>query len=266
MIFKHSLNRAIYKWRARRNRDVGQRLRAALNHCADEIPCFIVCYNNASHVEQMVVQLNQMGVTPIVFDNASTCEQTQSLLKAMHQQRAYVLRIGHNLRHKVGFLPGIFEHMPAVFAYTDPDLQFSQALPSHFLQTLRDLSREYGVFKAGSALTLNPDEINRNLTISKCKSGSMPYQKAFSVIDWESKYWKFQLQRSDDLTVYAAPLDTTFAVYNKANYSGSFMDAVRVAGDYAAIHLPWYPGLDNMEAADRARYLKRNKSSTWIDN
>tara|TARA_B110000503_G_C7160466_1_gene419429 strand:+ start:2000 stop:2215 length:216 start_codon:yes stop_codon:yes gene_type:complete len=70
-------------------------------------------------------------------------------------------------------------------------------------------------------------------------SGSRPYERAYSVFEWESQYWRFKLQRSDELKVYAAPLDTTFAVYNKGNYRGSFMDAVRIGGDYAVTHLPW---------------------------
>ena len=264
MKFKRWLLGTVYDVRARRNRDVGQRVRAALAHLTDEIPCFIVCYNNASHVEQMVAQLNSMGISPIILDNASTCAQTNVLLDAMHQNHCYVVQVGRNLRHKVGFLPGIFECMPEVFAYTDPDLSFDQQLPRDFLQTLRSLSLEYGVFKAGCALTLDADEINKQLTISRYKSGSRPYERTYSVLDWESRYWRFKLQRADDLEVYAAPLDTTFAVYNKGNYRGSFMDAVRIAGDYAATHLPWYPRLDNMSVSERAAYLKSNKSSTWV--
>jgi len=136
--------------------------------------------------------------------------------------------------------------------------------PQGFLTNTSHLSLEYGVLKAGCALTLDADEINKQLTISRYKSGSRPYERTYSVLDWESRYWRFKLQRSDELKVYAAPLDTTFAVYNKGNYRGSLMDAVRIGGDYAVPHLPWYPRLDTMSVSERAAYLKSNKSSTWV--
>jgi hypothetical protein len=73
MKFKRWLLGTVYDVRARRNRDVGQRVRAALAHLTDEITCFIVCYNHTSHVERMVTQLNPMGINPTILDNASTC-------------------------------------------------------------------------------------------------------------------------------------------------------------------------------------------------
>lgn len=63
--------------------------------------------------------------------------------------------------------------------------------------------------------------------------------------------------------MYASPIDTTFAVYRKQNYFGDFHNAIRVAGDYSAIHLPWFIELDLMNDADRDIYNKSNVSSNW---
>ena len=41
-------------------------------------------------------------------------------------------------------------------------------------------------------------------------------------------------------------------------------DGVRVAGPYAALHLPWFPSLDPMDPAMRQHYLRRNRSTTWV--
>jgi len=261
---KASVCKTIHSWRARKNRQVGEKVKAALAAVPDPIPCFIVCYNNPSHVKLMVAQLNQFGLTPIILDNKSTCPDTQALLTALHGESAYVIHVEKNLRHKVGFLPGIYEHMPEVFAYTDPDLQFDPALPSDFLTTLRQLTEEYGVFKAGPALVLDAGEIPAHLNFTLRKCGSIPFEKQYTVKEWESNFWTFPLQRDDELEVYAAPLDTTFAVYNKANFTGKFMTAVRVAGDFKVIHLPWFPELDSMSAAERESYLGNNKSTTWV--
>ena len=254
----------VHSLRARRNKALGEQLRVALTFVNDEIPCFIVCYNNRSYVAGMVRQLNKFGLTPIVFDNASTCTDTNKLLDSIHLNSAYVLKIGKNLRHKVGFLPGIYEHMPNIFAYTDPDLKFDDKLPSTFLETLRDLTDQYAVFKAGLALEIKSDGICNNLIINFKKCRSIPFKANYSILEWEAVNWKFRLQRNDKLEVYAASVDTTFAVYNKGNYGGSFLDAVRVAGDFKVMHLPWYPELDTMGNYEKDKYLKGNKSSKWV--
>ena len=254
----------VHSLRARRNKALGEQLRVALTFVNDEIPCFIVCYNNPSYVAGMVRQLNKFGLTPIVFDNASTCTDTNKLLDSIHLNSAYVLKIGKNLRHKVGFLPGIYEHMPNIFAYTDPDLKFDDKLPSTFLETLRDLTDQYAVFKAGLALEIKSDGICNNLIINFKKCKSIPFKANYSILEWETVNQKFRLQRNDKLEVYAASVDTTFAVYNKGNYGGSFLDAVRFAGDFKVMHLPWYPELDTMGNYEKDKYLKGNKSSTWV--
>jgi hypothetical protein len=42
-------------------------------------------------------------------------------------------------------------------------------------------------------------------------------------------------------TIYNAPIDTTFAVYNKRYFAGNVQLAnCRVAGRYSAIHYGWY--------------------------
>ena len=262
--FKTRICAAVHAWRLRRHAAVVQQLSQALLQVKDPIPCFVVCYNNAAHVQQMVQQLNAKGLTPIIFDNASTCAVTREWLHRIHDKQAFVVHVGKNLRHKVGFLPGIYDRMPEVFAYTDPDLLFDGHLPSDFLLQLKSLTLEYRVFKAGCALTLDSAKLDPHLTIQKSKCGSMPFSAKYTVFDWESQFWRFPLQRSDALKVFAAPVDTTFAVYNKSQFKGSFMDGVRVAGAFAVIHLSWYPELNNMSAEEKARYASGNKSSTWV--
>jgi iron-sulfur cluster assembly protein len=113
----------------------------------------------------MVDQLNSKNITPIIFDNKSDSPVARNFLKKIHLNRAYVIHVGKNLRHKVGFLPGIYEFMPEVFAYTDPDLLFDSELPDNFLEILKSLTVEYGVFKAGSALVIARDGIDTDLKI-----------------------------------------------------------------------------------------------------
>jgi hypothetical protein len=50
-----------------------------------------VAYNNHSHLRSMLQQLNAKGISPIVFDNHSSCPDTQRWLREVHQKNAYVV-------------------------------------------------------------------------------------------------------------------------------------------------------------------------------
>jgi hypothetical protein len=259
------IRKFIFKWRQRRYLNIGSQVHEALSFVKSDIPCFVVFYNNPTHAEQMVNQLNSKNITPIIFDNNSDSPVARNFLQKIHLNGAYVIRVGKNLRHKVGFLPGIYEFMPEVFAYTDPDLLFDSELPDNFLEILKNLTLEYGVFKAGSALVIDRDDIDTDLKILKKSYSSMLLRRIYSVVEWEEQFWRFPIKRADNLSIYAAPIDTTFAVYNKNNYRGSFMDAIRIAGAFSAIHLPWYPRLNSLDGDELIGYQKNNKSSTWVN-
>ena len=70
----------------------------------------------------MVNQLKNLNITPIIIDNTSTCEETETPLKKIHQEKSQVIEAGRNLRHKIGFRPEAYEAMPKNFAYKDPDI------------------------------------------------------------------------------------------------------------------------------------------------
>jgi len=144
----------------------------------------------------------------------------------------------------VGFLDEVYNILPTFFAYTDPDLELSATLPKDFLRQLSLMTTNFDVYKAGFALDLLPQE-----------SVIDP-----SIIEHESQFWHRQISTNPD--VYCAPLDTTFAVYNKTLYRGGFYSGVRVAGDFRAVHLPWFPRLDLMNSMEWEQYLKGNISSS----
>lgn len=260
---KSAMYKLLQSLRASRNRAAGLLIKNAVEKLDEDIPCFVICYNNRAYISQMVKQLNKLGVTPIILDNASNCSATVALLRGYRPEEAIVVRFNRNFGHKVGFLPGIYEALPNVFAYTDPDLQFDHALPSSFLQTLADLTDEYRVFKAGLALTISLPGLDESARIVSKKKRSIPFERDYSIHEWESQNWRFRVHRDDQLEIYRARLDTTFAVYNKKHYSGDFLDGVRVAGAFGAIHLPWYSKLDPMSVEERQQYGIGNKSSTW---
>lgn len=226
------------------------------------IPVIIISYNNFSYVNQMIRQLNKLGIIPIVLDNASTDPMTQSSLKSIPHSQAFVIYSAYNFKHTVGFIEPIYSKLPNIFAYSDPDLRFLDTLPNDFLNQLAALTEEFEVYKAACALPLALEghalSAKRNSVHLK---EPFEFQAEHSILEWETKYWKQRLSHS--LEVYAAQTDTTFAVYNKSKYRGFFYDAVRVAGNFSAIHLPWFEGLELMTAHERNAYMNANQSTTW---
>lgn len=257
-----SLKRSIQNLKIKKTCEkVARELSAILSNHSNEIPCLIVSYNNGIYVENTVKQLEKYNIKPIILDNNSTDKKSlESLESLLNSDRAYVVFSDKNLGHMIGFMAPIYDTLPELFAYTDPDLQFSDKLPDDFLVQLAELTEQYKCYKAGFALDLLDGEkiIDFQSTIRPSKPPfiNIPY----STRSYESRYWRKRLIH-EKLEIYEASIDTTFAVYRKSNYFGVFFDAVRVAGDYTAIHLPWFPERDLFDSEALKNYLASNKSS-----
>lgn len=229
-----------------------------------DIPVFIVGYNNGEFIRNSVDQLNAFNIKPIIFNNASTDNETLNILKEIQLSgNGWVVNSSRNFGHLIGFLDPIYKKLPEIFAYTDPDLQFNKNLPPHFLEILANLCSDYKTFKAGFSLDLLPDEEIVKYTQNILKYKPFSYKNNFEVRDWEKKFWRFKLENSN-YDIYAADIDTTFAVYKKSNFSGNFFDAIRIGGDFKAIHLPWFPNINLMTDNQTKKYLSKNKSTTWV--
>jgi hypothetical protein len=256
----------ISAYRKKKSQHLAFQFSTILEDLKDEIPVIIICYNNGVYVENLVHQLNKFNIKPIVIDNNSSDSTTiETLKKLVDDEVAYVAYSDKNFGHFVGLLDPIYQQLPNYFAYTDPDLNLNKNLPKTFMQDLIQLTQEYGVYKAGFALDLltSEDVIDVSQRISHTKP--FDYQGDFSVRGFEAQFWRLPIKHNS-LEVYYGPIDSTFAIYNKENYKGSFYDALRVAGDYSAIHLPWFPNLDIMNEDQKQAYLSsdRKKDTTWV--
>jgi len=256
----------ISSYRKRKSRNLAKQFTSILKSLKGKMPVMIICYNNGVYVKNLVCQFNKFDITPIVIDNCSSDKQTIKTLDQMaSKKQAYIAYSEKNFGHFVGLLDPIYQQLPNHFAYTDPDLDLNKNLPKDFLQKLINLTNQYQVYKAGFALDLLNDEevIDATQYISHTKP--FDYKNNFSVRQFESQFWRLPMQH-DKLEIYYAPIDSTFAVYNKRHYRGDFYDAIRVAGDFSAIHLPWFPKLDIMNLDQKLAYLNsdRKKDTTWV--
>lgn len=251
----------LQRWRCG---ELPSQLRLALASIADPIPVLMVCYNNGRYVANLTKQLNQRGLTPVVLDNHSTDPGTQAVLLRLHQAgQIRQVRSPKNFGHMVGFLSPVYDCLPELFAYTDPDLDLSPEMPAEFLSILAGLTERYGVYKAGLALTLRSDTPMTPALVHIQAKRPFAFGRHYAVREWEANFWRRPLVH-ETLQVHAAPVDTTLAVYRKDNFRGQFTDGVRVAGEFEALHLPWYPALDILNEQDKAAYLRGNKSSNWV--
>lgn len=211
----------------------------------------------------MVMQLNAYHIQPLVLDNCSTDPKTKAILERLAQeQRALIAWSPRNLGHLVGFHEPVYRLLPDIFGYTDPDLQFHKAMPADFLSQLAAVAQRYRVFKAGLALSLDAGQL-RPMRANTRRRYPFRYEESSTIREWECQYWTCRLVH-EDLEVYAAPIDTTMAVYQKKNFMGNFAQAVRVAGEFTAVHLPWFEDLDIVTERERELYRRTNRFSAWI--
>ena len=209
------------------------------SYLQSQIPVLVPCFNNQTYCRNMLMQLNRLGFANIILlDNNSTDPDMQSFLHTIDGSSATVIFQGKNLgpRHCV-LDADSREFLPNYFCVTDPDLQFNQNLPQDWLAQLIALSERYKIGKVGFALDLSEPELMQDYDID---IGG----RKFKIWEWEAQYYQNQISMiSGQDPVYAAKIDTTFAVYNRKYLQPQgedFYTALRVAGRYTCKHLPWY--------------------------
>lgn len=224
-----------------------------------DIPVIVVGFNNGPYLKNMATQLIEREIFPIIIDNASTHSGTREVLCEVQKMGVEVVRSSRNLGHLVGFMDPIYKLLPEVFAYTDPDLQFNPDLPENFLIELLELTNLYECYKAGMALDIASFGAPKKWKSSTTRKYPFRFKKEHDILDWERQFWTMPLKH-DRFEVYAASIDTTFAVYQKKYFHcGDLTRGVRVAGAFSACHLPWYSHLELLSDVEQKLYLKEKK-------
>jgi hypothetical protein len=209
-----------------------------------DIPVYIIAYNNPTFVEQMAGQCDCYGSNVVVVDSASTYEPMKALLDRIEATTARngvqhrVIRLERNAGPRGGaFAPSVFSEMPRYAAVTDADLAFNPNLPPNYLEVLANLTQVHRGHKVGFALDISQP--------SRLWPGI--YGDGLTLVDFEGMWWKTKIGAGDSgLELYAASIDTTFAVYDLDYYrpqcradSCHAFQGLRVAGTFTAQHVPW---------------------------
>lgn len=158
---------------------------------------------------------------PVIVDNASTFPP---LLEWYEKDCPYeVIRAGANYYQMVVWKLGLHLKYPGEeYIVSDPDLDIS-GVPDdcyHYLRRGRDMYP-------------NCRKIGLGLTIDDLPDAS-PVKK--NAIGWETPFWSCP----DGKGYFYAPVDTTFALYNKNTDYLDFMASMRCDRPYTFRHLPFY--------------------------
>ncbi|MCH6201347.1 hypothetical protein MMU07_17320 [Aquiflexum sp. LQ15W] len=210
-----------------------------------DIPVIINNFNRLDCLQQQVAWLERAGMRHIyIIDNASTYPP----LLAYYRQTPYTVFL---LNRNVGFMALwktiLFQRFRNdYYIYTDPDIIPIEECPVDAVYFFYTLLQKYSqVEKVGFGLTI--DDL------------SDYYPLKAKVQAWESKFWSEPVEAN----VYAAPIDTTFALYRPGSMGGSELKALRTGGLYRARHLSWYVNPGQLPEEELYYMQHAGSSSSW---
>ena len=193
------------------------------------IPIFINCRDRVGCLEKLVDWLLVAGYQNLVLlDNASTYRPLLQYYERIRSERVRVVRLDDNIGHKAVWDCGILELLDVrtPYVYTDPDVLPAETCPPRFLQAfLRVLVAHPSIRKVGAALRTHD-------------------------ITWHDRAKTIEGEVSTRLAplgndMYFANIDTTFALYRNVRFY-HLGPAIRMAGRYEFLHLPWYYDYDHL--------------------
>jgi len=202
-----------------------------------EVPIIVPVFNLVSYAKFMVDQLLEYGLENfIICDNNSTYPTMIEYLQELSKTHRVVF-YDENLGPRVyAERPEFLAVMPDYFILTDPDLVFNYNLPKRFIDKMKRIIDTYNVSKVGFAIDIEE---------TKDK-----FFDPMQVKRWEGSYWTNQIEIYPERDpIYAAPIDTTFCLYNKArilkelvgNKNGiTSTTSIRVAGRFTCEHMGWW--------------------------
>lgn len=211
-----------------------------------QIPVFINNYNRLTTTKKLIDGLVSRGYTNIhILDNKSTYKP---LLEFYEQTPHKVHLLKKNYGSKAFWKSGLWlKYTFSNYALTDSDIVLNSACPDDFIEYFYKLLEKYPkAHKVGFSLKIDdlPDS----------------FKNKEEVIKWEGRYYKKEVEPN----VFAAPIDTTFALYrpfSKKGPRGYSVLVLRTGMPYQARHLPWYIDNNNIDE-EEIYYLKNIETRT----
>lgn len=213
-----------------------------------DLPILFNTRDRYAPLEKMIKWLGSRGFTNIIFvDNDSTYPP---LLELFSNPTYQLVPLGRNAMHKAPWesMAVRFFTKGRPYIVSDPDIVPDEKCPKDMIKYLAKLLNEHpGYNKAGLGLRID------NLPSSN--------NQRDDIISWEKRFWDKKSTIAPN--VYAAELDTTFALYRPRTW-WFLSPSLRTGEPYVALHEPWYQS--SSDPSEDFLYYKMRASrevSTW---
>ena len=209
-----------------------------------DIPVFIVNRNRLEALRRLVDWLCAAGTRRVVvMDNASDYPPLLQYYEAL-PEGVKVMRLTENHGPYVLWQQGVHKVLDMPYVVTDSDVVPADFCPPDLIGALlATLQRWPDAKKVGTALRID------NLPDS--------YGDVDTVRKWESQFWEHPVAPG----VFAAPIDTTFALYPPRGEFSNEACNLRLGHPYIAEHTPWYA--DETALSAEERYYREHTSATF---
>ncbi len=209
-----------------------------------DIPVFVVNRNRLGALRRLVDWLCAAGTRRVVImDNAS---DYPPLLQYYEQlpEGVKVMRLAQNHGPYVLWEQGVHAVLDTPYVVTDSDVVPADFCPNDLIAVLLDRLRRWpDAKKVGMALRIDD--------LPDC------YGEVDTVRKWESQFWEHPIAPG----AFAAPIDTTFALYPARGEFSNEPCNVRLGHPYIAVHTPWYVDENALDAEER--YYREHTSATF---
>ncbi|WP_125916577.1 hypothetical protein [Hymenobacter coccineus] len=234
-----------YSLRSLRSRFELEEYRKKHHQACLNIPIIINNRNHVTYLKRLIASLEKRGYHNIhILDNASTY---QPLLDFYNNTQYNVFRLPNNVGFCALWDSPVFDYFKdQYYVYTDSDLELVEECPDDFMVVMHYLLHKYSLGKAGFSLLTNdlPDTYANKAEVQK----------------WEKQH---QIEKVERLA-FAAPIDTTFALYKPNTFGpAGILTAFRTRFPYSARHLPWYENTRLLTPEQSYYYDNAKTSSHW---
>lgn len=192
---------------------------------------FIIFRDRVTYASRCAQALSTAGLDVCIVDQGSTWPPARAWLDVSEARGIQVLRKGGgHPRELWAWDPFRSACGSERYVVTDPDVVPTADCPADWVSYLEKVLDDSDYPKAGLGLTTD--------TIPES------YQHRDHVISWERQFWEHPTGTGG---IYAAPIDTTLALYQPLSEHTAFtIEALRTGPPYVADHLAWYEDLDNL--------------------
>ena len=209
-----------------------------------DLPVFIVNRNRLGAMRALVDWLRAAGTRRIVIlDNASDYPPLLDWYRAL-PPGVHVQLLTENHGPYVFWQQGVHRVIDTPYVLTDSDIVPADFCPADLIGALLAcLTRHPDAKKVGPGLRIDniPDH----------------YGEADTVRKWESQFW----ERPVAPGVFAAPIDTTFALYPPRTEFSNEPCNLRLGRPYVVEHTPWY--VDERALSEEERHYRTHTSATY---